>query len=98
MESVCNGVPISVADHLVCNGAKFHCDDIVVCGARLGYIIACHEKSNGVLETLVELLRAIHTPSCFVRTAQRELWPASELRAAIAWMSSEFPGVLRILW
>ena len=95
--STCNGIAVTVADHLVCNGSHYHCDDIVARGSHFGVVIACYQTDDGTLHVLVELMRATATPECYEHTAERELWPPAELSAATAWMPSESAGVFRII-
>ena len=93
----CCGIDAFVGDRLVCKGASLHCDDLVLRGLRLGCVVACYEREDGLLLALVELMRATACHTQFEHTAHRELWPAEDLRGATAWKPTRFPKIFDVI-
>ena len=93
----CAGIPAFMGDHLRSNGAYFHVDDIVARGVHLGCILACYARDDAVLMLLVECFRATASATQFEHTPHRELWPAIEVRAALAWRPTAIPRVFEVI-
>ena len=86
VRTTCDGVLAWVADNLFCGSGAHHVDDIVErVDGSVGCVLACFERDDGLFALRVEIFDAVAPPMRFVRSNGEELWPAEEVRGALAW-------------